>query len=225
MTVAIAIGGIAAWVTGRRVAMTDMPQMIALYNGMGGGAAGAIAAVELFSGEVHSVAALVARRARRHHRRRVVLGQPDRIRQAARADQEELPLSRPEHREPADPARGTLVTGAAHRRERRQGRAASTCAVRSRAVARRHDDAADRRRGHARRDLAVQRTDGARGRVRRLRAQQRRDDHRGHRRRLGRHAADAAHGQSDESLARQRAIQRLRRSCRPPRAPAARQAR
>ena len=32
--------------------MTDMPQMIALYNGMGGGAAGAIAAVELFAGEV-----------------------------------------------------------------------------------------------------------------------------------------------------------------------------
>jgi NAD(P) transhydrogenase subunit beta len=55
MTVAIAVGGIAAWVTGRRVAMTDMPQMIALYNGMGGGAAGAIAAVELFSGEVHTL--------------------------------------------------------------------------------------------------------------------------------------------------------------------------
>jgi NAD(P) transhydrogenase subunit beta len=58
MTVAIAIGGIAAWVTGRRVAMTDMPQMIALYNGMGGGAAGAIAAVELFAGEVHGIAVL-----------------------------------------------------------------------------------------------------------------------------------------------------------------------
>jgi NAD(P) transhydrogenase subunit beta len=59
MTVAIAVGGIAAWITGRRVAMTDMPQMIALYNGMGGGAAGAIAAVELFAGEVHSAAGLV----------------------------------------------------------------------------------------------------------------------------------------------------------------------
>jgi NAD(P) transhydrogenase subunit beta len=58
MTVAIAVGGIAAWVTGRRVAMTDMPQMIALYNGMGGGAAGAIAAVELFAGEVHGVTVL-----------------------------------------------------------------------------------------------------------------------------------------------------------------------
>ena len=58
MTVAIAVGSIAAWVTGRRVAMTDMPQMIALYNGMGGGAAGAIAAVELFSGEAHGTAVL-----------------------------------------------------------------------------------------------------------------------------------------------------------------------
>ena len=59
MTVAIAIGGIVAWVSGKRVAMTDMPQMIALYNGMGGGAAGAIAAVELFSGEALGAAALV----------------------------------------------------------------------------------------------------------------------------------------------------------------------
>jgi proton-translocating NAD(P)+ transhydrogenase subunit beta len=58
MTVAIAVGGIAAWVTGRRVAMTNMPQMIALYNGMGGGAAGAIAAVELLAGEAHGVAAV-----------------------------------------------------------------------------------------------------------------------------------------------------------------------
>jgi len=47
---AIAVGGIVAWVSGKRVAMTDMPQMIALYNGMGGGAAAAIAAVELYGG-------------------------------------------------------------------------------------------------------------------------------------------------------------------------------
>jgi NAD(P) transhydrogenase subunit beta len=52
---AIAIGGIIAWVSGKRVAMTDMPQMIALYNGMGGGAAAAIAAVELYSGNEHNV--------------------------------------------------------------------------------------------------------------------------------------------------------------------------
>src|ERR1700728_2905349 len=52
---AIAVGGILAWVSGKRVAMTDMPQMIALYNGMGGGAAAAIAALELFRGSEHSI--------------------------------------------------------------------------------------------------------------------------------------------------------------------------
>ncbi|MBS0580229.1 MAG: NAD(P)(+) transhydrogenase (Re/Si-specific) subunit beta [Proteobacteria bacterium] len=44
-------GAAIAWWSGKRVAMTDMPQMIALYNGMGGGAAAAIAAVELYRGE------------------------------------------------------------------------------------------------------------------------------------------------------------------------------
>jgi NAD(P) transhydrogenase subunit beta len=45
---AIVVGSAVAWWSGRRVAMTNMPQMIALYNGMGGGAAAAIAAVELY---------------------------------------------------------------------------------------------------------------------------------------------------------------------------------
>lgn len=45
---ALVIGTVLAWFAGRRVAMTAMPQMVAIYNGMGGGAAGAIAAVELF---------------------------------------------------------------------------------------------------------------------------------------------------------------------------------
>jgi len=53
---AIVVGSLLAWWSGKRVAMTDMPQMIALYNGMGGGAAAAIAAVELYSGEAHSIA-------------------------------------------------------------------------------------------------------------------------------------------------------------------------
>jgi NAD(P) transhydrogenase subunit beta len=54
MTLAIAIGGGLAWYSGKKVAMTDMPQMIAIYNGMGGGAAATIAAVELMGGEFHS---------------------------------------------------------------------------------------------------------------------------------------------------------------------------
>jgi NAD(P) transhydrogenase subunit beta len=54
MLIAIFIGGGLAWVSGRKVAMTDMPQMVAIYNGMGGGAAAAIAAVELLRGDAHS---------------------------------------------------------------------------------------------------------------------------------------------------------------------------
>jgi NAD(P) transhydrogenase subunit beta len=50
------LGAGAAWWSGRRVAMTNMPQMIALYNGMGGGAAAAIAAVELYRGEAQGYA-------------------------------------------------------------------------------------------------------------------------------------------------------------------------
>ena len=61
MIIAITIGGAIAWWTGRRVAMTDMPQMIAIYNGMGGGAAGAIAAVELVQGgENHTFVVFLA---------------------------------------------------------------------------------------------------------------------------------------------------------------------
>jgi len=51
MILAIAIGTVVAWIAAKRVQMTDMPQMVAIYNGMGGGAAGAIAAVELLRGE------------------------------------------------------------------------------------------------------------------------------------------------------------------------------
>ena len=51
---AIIVGTLLAWISGKRVAMTNMPQMIALYNGFGGGAAAAIAAVELYRGEAMS---------------------------------------------------------------------------------------------------------------------------------------------------------------------------
>ena len=53
---AMFVGAGLAWWSGKRVAMTDMPQMIALYNGMGGGAAAAIAAVELYRGGTESYA-------------------------------------------------------------------------------------------------------------------------------------------------------------------------
>jgi NAD(P) transhydrogenase subunit beta len=58
--VALSLGTIWAWWSGKRVAMTAMPQMVALYNGMGGGAAAAIAAVELLrTNAVHETVPLV----------------------------------------------------------------------------------------------------------------------------------------------------------------------
>ncbi len=45
--IALTLGTAAAWISGKKVAITDMPQMVALYNGMGGGSAAAIGAVEL----------------------------------------------------------------------------------------------------------------------------------------------------------------------------------
>jgi NAD(P) transhydrogenase subunit beta len=56
---ALFIGGGAAWFTGKKVAMTSMPQMVALFNGMGGGAAGAIAAVVLFGNKAKGTTELV----------------------------------------------------------------------------------------------------------------------------------------------------------------------
>ncbi len=55
MILALLIGTALAWVAAKRVQMTDMPQMVAIYNGMGGGAAAAIAAVELLKGEFDGV--------------------------------------------------------------------------------------------------------------------------------------------------------------------------
>ena len=57
--VALAIGGGGAWLVGRKVAMTAMPQMVAIYTGMGGGAAGGIVAVELFGDRAQGGTALI----------------------------------------------------------------------------------------------------------------------------------------------------------------------
>jgi len=56
---ALIIGGGLAWWSGKKVAMTAMPQMVALYNGMGGGAAGAIAGIELFGNKTQGVTQLI----------------------------------------------------------------------------------------------------------------------------------------------------------------------
>jgi len=56
---ALVLGGGVAWLAGRNVPMTAMPQMVALYNGAGGGAAAAIAAIELLGGGASGAGALV----------------------------------------------------------------------------------------------------------------------------------------------------------------------
>jgi NAD(P) transhydrogenase subunit beta len=63
--IAIALSTAVAWYSGRRVAMTAMPQMVALYNGMGGGSAAAIGASALLTfaagtGPSHASLSLVA---------------------------------------------------------------------------------------------------------------------------------------------------------------------
>jgi NAD(P) transhydrogenase subunit beta len=57
--IALVLGGGIAWWAGRKVAMTAMPQMVAIYNGMGGGAAAAIAAVELLGNKADGITQLV----------------------------------------------------------------------------------------------------------------------------------------------------------------------
>lgn len=57
--VALGVGTGLSWWQGKRVAVTAMPQMVALYNGMGGGAAAAIAAVELLRNAEHAMVPLV----------------------------------------------------------------------------------------------------------------------------------------------------------------------
>ncbi|MBB3225513.1 NAD(P) transhydrogenase subunit beta [Luteibacter sp. Sphag1AF] len=55
MILALVLGTLAAWWSARRVAMTAMPEMVALYNGMGGGAAAAIGGAQLYGYSSHVV--------------------------------------------------------------------------------------------------------------------------------------------------------------------------
>lgn len=58
---AIAIGSIIGWVAAKRVQMTQMPQMVALFNGVGGGAAAVVSVIEFLSaGSDESTASLAA---------------------------------------------------------------------------------------------------------------------------------------------------------------------
>jgi len=59
IVLAIAIGTIAGWMTARRVAMTKMPELVSLFNGMGGACAALISLIE-YPNMRHSTGALIA---------------------------------------------------------------------------------------------------------------------------------------------------------------------
>ena len=64
--VGVAVGAVAGWLGAKRVAMTAMPQMVAIFNGAGGGAAALVAVVEflrdveLHPGELLPLAFIIA---------------------------------------------------------------------------------------------------------------------------------------------------------------------
>ena len=61
IVVALLVGSIIGWIAARRVQMTQMPQLVALFNGVGGGAAALIAVIEFTSaGATESTVAVVA---------------------------------------------------------------------------------------------------------------------------------------------------------------------
>jgi NAD(P) transhydrogenase subunit beta len=58
MIAAMAIGTVLGWVSAKRVAMTAMPQMVSIFNGMGGACAAAISLIEFGHATAHTEGAL-----------------------------------------------------------------------------------------------------------------------------------------------------------------------
>lgn len=58
--IAIAIGAVIGWVAARRVQMTQMPQMVALFNGVGGGAAAVVSVIEFLTAKSDEPIAVMA---------------------------------------------------------------------------------------------------------------------------------------------------------------------
>ena len=193
-----------------------MPQMVALYNGMGGGSAAAIGAVELLR--------FIRRRAASPSTRStLVLAVIGALIGAVSLSGSIIAwakLRRPHGQAlhvpgPADVQRRggrwrAVVLGGMVVLDRWTCRWIIAFFVAG-AGAGHADDAAHRRRRHAGGDLAVQRVHRSGGGFRRLCAGQRDADHRRHDGRRGRHPADAADGQGHEPPDQRRAVLQLRR--------------
>ena len=200
--VAIALGTVGGLIGAQRVQMTQMPQMVALFNGVGGGAAALVALLELeHMGAGH--AGVRPGRDRVHDRGRLGLLRrlADHLRQAPGPD--DLPpggLPGPAGRVRRCVARRDRAVRAGGQRTRDVDRRRAGPA---RPGARRTPGAAGRWRRRADRDLAAQRVHRPdRGR-RRLRARQHRAAGRRHPGRRLRYLPDPADGQGHGPLGRQ----------------------
>ena len=186
--------------------MTAMPQMVALFNGVGGGAVALISRRRV-QGVARGRRQPGARGAdpdpvRRDHRLDLVLGLERRVPQAP--GDAEGPL-----RDPARGQRGARPDrDRARGRDRRRRRVAAPVLAdpAHRRRARRVRRAADRRRRHAGRDLDPQRVHRPERGRRRHRARQHRADRGRHARRRLRLDPHAPDGGGDEPLDRQRVL-------------------
>ena len=131
--IAALIGSAVGLVGARRVKMTAMPQMVALFNGVGGGAAALVALAEfhIATGGLATTAS-VSTVLSAHDRLDLVRRLADRLREAAGADQRPADhVPRPERLQHRRPARH----GRARRRARRRRRTTSGCCGCSSALA------------------------------------------------------------------------------------------
>ena len=207
------IGGGFGAVAARKVKMTAMPQMVALFNGVGGGAAALIALAEVHrilpepgSPKIDISLAIVLS---------ALIGSISFAgSMIAFAKLQELIGGRPITYPGQQFVNGAVFLARgrlrARARRRRPGRVAPLGADRRVAALRRPLRAPDRRRGHAGRDLAAERLHRPRRRGGRLRAPEQRPDRGRHARRRVGHLADADDGPGDEPLDRERPLRRVR---------------
>ena len=208
--VAMVIGAAIAVPAARLVKMTAMPQMVAAFNGVGGGAA-ALVSIVAFVIEAPAEARGLpdcGGALRGPGRCGVLFGERDRFRQASGAD---------------DRSPGDLSGPAVHQRggrDRDPGARDRDAADRQRhpprghrrplARSRRHLRPADRRRGCTGAHLAPELVHRSRGGRLRIHPQQQPVDHRGHPGRCVGHAPHPTDEQGDGALTAQHPFQRVR---------------